>query len=38
MSIWTPLIMPQTYARQPDINVCRIALPTTAAVVAAVDA
>jgi hypothetical protein len=33
-----PLIIPQTYAKQPDITVWRIALPTTAAVVAAVDA
>ena len=33
-----PLIIPQTCAKQPDIIVLRIALPTTAAVAAAVDA
>ena len=33
-----PFIKPQTCAMQPDITVWRIALPTTAAVVAAVDA
>ena len=31
-----PLIMPQIWERLPDITVCRIALPTTAAVEAAV--
>jgi hypothetical protein len=33
-----PLIMPQICARHPDITVYKIALPTTATVVAAVEA
>ena len=38
MMNYMPLIIPQIWAKQPDITVYRIALPTTAVVVAAVDA
>lgn len=38
MMNWMPLIIPQIWARQPDIKVCKTALPTTAEVVAAVEA
>ena len=38
MMNYMPLIMPQICARQPDITVCKMALPTTAVVVAAVEA
>jgi hypothetical protein len=38
MMNYMPLIMPQICARHPDITVCKIALPTTVAAVAAVPA